>query len=326
MPRRARIHKRVGEAIEATQGRRAGPLPARAGLPLHARRADAGGRRGGDHLRAARGRAGDRRCWPTRRRPSTTPARSTCSGASSPTRSRAACELLLALGEARVRGGERASRLLGVPRSRRAGRAARRRRRAGPRGGRGLAALRAAAGRGRRRADRDDRARARARARAHAHAGAPADLPVRGDLLLARPRPDAGAQPGGDRHRRRARRPRGARVCVRRAAAGAVGRAASAGADRGVDRDAHAGAPDRQPRAPAAGACLARRRPARAGRPGRGRRPDGGVRGRRGPAAPAAVRVDVDHVAGDARCWPARSTAPTGWPPRRSPPGARPKR
>ena len=63
----------------------------------------------------------------------------------------------------------------------------------------------------------------------------------------------------------------------------AVGRAAPRRADRGLDRDAHAGAPDRQPRAPAPGACMARRRPARARRSRRRRRPDRGVRSRRRP-------------------------------------------
>ena len=162
-PRRARIHRRVGEAIEATQGRRLERY-----LPELAHHFTRGGR----SPRTPRRRsptpsapASRRpRCSPTRRRPSTTPARSRCRGASSPRRSARRCELLLALGEARVRAGERRPGLLGVPRGGRAGRAARRRRRAGPGGDRGLPPLRPAAGRGRHGADRDDRAGARARA------------------------------------------------------------------------------------------------------------------------------------------------------------------
>ena len=241
------------------------------------------------------------RCSRTRRRPSTTRARSTCRGASSPRRPSRRCELLL---RARRGPGPRrraCARVLGVPRGGRAGRAARRRRGAGARRDRGVAPIRAAARRGRHRADRDDRARARARSPSGRWCGCACSHACAAAIYYS---PDRDRMPALSEEAMeiadRARRPGGARVRVRGAAPGAVGRAPPGRADRGLDRDAHAGAPDRQPRAPASGACLARSRPARARRPGCGRRPDRGVRGRRGSAAPAAVRVELDPVAGDA--------------------------
>ena len=127
--------------------------------------------------------------------------------------------------------------------------------------------------------------------------------------------------------RRRARGSGGARVRVLGAPPGAVGRAAPGRAGRGLDRDAHARAPDREPRAPAPGARVARRRPARARRPRRGRRPDGGVRRRRRPAPPAAVRVELDPVAGDAgAAGRVARRARTSSPRRRSPPARRRRR
>ncbi len=171
-------------------------LPARARVPLHARRRSRG-RRESDHVRVPRRRAGDhdarargggRALRARARRAGPLPAR----GVRAPLRA--------ALAPRRgPRPWRRAgTRVLGVPRGGRAGRAARRRRVDGARGDRGLAPVRPAAGGGRHRADRDDRARARASARAVAGPGTVARLPVRGHLLLARARPNVGAQRRGD--------------------------------------------------------------------------------------------------------------------------------
>ncbi len=323
-PRRARIHKRVGEAIEAAQGRRRERYLAelayhftRAADPEDAEKAITYALRAGEqatamlaHEEAAEhyARALD------------------VQGRFQPDASERRCELLLAARRGPGPGRGARARLVGVPRGGGAGRAARRRRGARARGDRGVAQIRAAAGGGRHRADRDARARARARARPLAGPGPPARVPVRSRVLLARARSHAGAERGSDVDRHRAAGSGGARVRLLGAAPGAVGRAPPTGARRGIDRDAHARAPDREPRAPAPGARVARRRPARARRPRRGRRPDRGVRGRREPAAPAPVLMERDPVAGDAgACSRGRSNAPTGWRRRRSPPGRRPR-
>ena len=266
MPRRARIHKRVGEAIEAAQGRRHGRyLPE---LAHHFTRGAADAEDAEKAITYALRAAEQAATMLAHEEAAEHYARALdVQGRFQPEAMRRRCELLLALGEARVRSGERAhassafreAAALAEQLGDGAG--------ARPRRGRGVPALRPAAGGGRRGADRDDRARARARAGPDADAGAPAGVPVRGDLLLARPRPDAGPQPGSHGHRGRARRSRGARARLRRPPARVVGRAAPGRPGGGLDRDAHAGAPDRQPRAPAPGPRLARGRPARAGRP-----------------------------------------------------------
>ena len=91
VPRRARIHRRVGEALEA-RGRR----PALTALALHFTRA-AGSQDAEKAIDYATRRASRRpRCSPTRRPPSTTRARSRCRSASPRMTLARRCELLLA--------------------------------------------------------------------------------------------------------------------------------------------------------------------------------------------------------------------------------------
>ena len=135
-----------------------------------------------------------------------------------------------------------------------------------------------------------------------ADAGAPARLPVRRALLLARARPDAGAQPGGDRDRHRARRPRGARLRLRGAPARAVGRPApAASGSRPRPRcsrwPARSGNLELQLQAHA---WLVVDLLERGDRDAVDAQMEAfGVRRRAAP--PAAVRVERDRVAGDAR-------------------------
>ena len=181
-PRRALIHRHVGEALEAAGGEaeigRAGPaLHTRGRIP---------GRREGDRVWPGRRGSAPQRCSPTRRRPSTTRARSRCStgfgGDNDPRRG----ELLLLQGEAQVRGRRARARLVRLLGGGRARGAPGRRRDRRPRRGCGLAPLPAAAGRGRHRTDRVAGARAGAHPRAsHGHARAASGATVRGAVLLA---------------------------------------------------------------------------------------------------------------------------------------------
>ena len=232
--------------------------------------------------------------------------------ASSPRRRERRCELLLALGEARVRAGERPLALGGVPRGGRARRAARRRRQPRPGGDRRLAALHPAARRGRRRADRAARAGA-----GELTAGEQSVTAVR---LLARLCGALYYSPERDRMqalsreatatRRRARRSRGAGATPPRRAGGPLGPGHLRRAAGDLDRDADRCARGRRPGARAPGARLAGRRPARARRPRRGRRPDRGLR-RPAPSGCASRCYRGTRRSGGrcGRCSPASSSA-----------------
>ena len=220
--RRARVHRRVGVALES------GPTPpdesligalalhfTRAADPEDAERAIRYGLRAGEQATADARQRGGRRplragCW-------------RCWIGLTPRRCAA---LRSAAGAGRGPGAQRrASAGLGdVPRGGGPGRRAGGQGVAGAGGDRGLPALRAAAGRRRRGAHRAARAGRRDdRRRAHRHAGAAAGAPVRRAVLLRPPRPDGGAERRGDRDRGRARRSPGDGSGRRRAPACLLG-------------------------------------------------------------------------------------------------------
>ena len=211
---------------------------------------------------------------------------------------RAAAALRAAAGARRGAGPRRRARAgaAGVPRGGRAGRAARRQRRL----------ARAAIGASRRYVQQpgvvDDelielleRALASDRRRAHRDAGAAAGALVRGALLLARARPDGGAERGGERALAELGRSGGPGLRLRRAPAGAVGRRRTCRtAGRASTEMLTLRARGGRPRARAAGARLA------GGRPARARRRDAVDAQMEAFAAGAErLRQPLYHVAGD---------------------------
>ena len=282
------MHRRVGEAIEAAQGRRQERYLTE--LALHFTRAvGCRGRREGDHLRLPRRRAGDHDAG-ARGGGRALRACAGRAGRFQPEASERRCELLLRLGEACVRGGERPS---GPRRFLEAAALAERL-------GDGASLARAAIGASRRYVQQPgvvdteliamlERALELEPGRV-GRSGAAARVAVRRALLLARARPDARAQRRGDRDRRRAGRSRGAGyACAARRRALWDPSHLSERVEVSTQMltlARQAGNMELQ----LAGARLARRRPARARRSRCGGCPDRRVHGRRRAAPPAAVR------------------------------------
>ena len=225
-PRRARIHRHVGEALEADggepeTGRWRCTSRARPGPRMPTRRSP-----------MPRRRASVRpRCSPTRRRPSTTGARWRCSTGSAARMTGAAGDLLLLQGEAQVRAGEPERAWHAFSAAAALGGATGRQRDRDPRRRRCLAPLHAAARRGRHRTHRFARARAGAHpGPADGHARPAPGPAVRSPVLLAGSRADGRSRRGGGADRRATGRPRSRDLRLRGAPAGALGPGSPRGA------------------------------------------------------------------------------------------------